>query len=69
MPEPVPDLLAVSLRFGGGGGFLVKVAVAVRAWLIVTPQVNVDPAQAPDQPVKVDPEAALAVRVICVPWR
>jgi hypothetical protein len=41
-------------------------AVTVAAALSVTTQVSV-PLHAPDQPAKVDPEAAAAVSVTCVP--
>jgi hypothetical protein len=45
---------------------LAKVAVTARAALIVTTQSAV-PAQAPPQPVKPEPAAALAVRVTAMP--
>jgi len=50
----------------GGRGASLKVAVTVRAALIVTVQLPV-PLHAPPQPVNVEPEAALAVSVTCVP--
>jgi hypothetical protein len=45
---------------------VLKVAVTDCEPLIVTIQVPV-PEQGPDQPAKVEPESAVAVRVICVP--
>lgn len=56
-PEPVP----VFVTFKTGSA--VKFAVAVFVRSIITRQVDAVPEQAPDQPVKVDPEVALAVRV------
>lgn len=59
-PEPAPDLVTVRVYSGA------KVAVAVRAWLMVTVQVDV-PVHAPNQPVKREPAAAVAVSVTRVP--
>ena len=47
-------------------GAVLKVAVTAWAWLIVTAQAPV-PAQAPPQPAKVEPAAAVAVRLTTVP--
>jgi hypothetical protein len=64
VPEPVPSVATVSVTFddveGSNWAFTLVLAVRVR--------VHVDvPVQAPDQPANVDPEAAAAVRVTCVP--
>ena len=61
MPRPVPVLLAERVKT-----CRVKVAVTDRATLIVTVQALV-PVQAPLQPLKIDPDAALARRVTGVP--
>ena len=45
---------------------VVKVALTDRAWVIDTTHEPV-PVHAPDQPMNVDPRAALAVNVIDVP--
>jgi hypothetical protein len=44
-----------------------KLAVTLRAALMLTVQVLLVPEQAPDQPAKVEPEAAAAVSVTLVP--
>ena len=60
MPLPVPCLETVKC------GFAVKVAVAERSVVMGSGHVPV-PEQAPDQPVKVEPEAAVAVSVTDAP--
>jgi hypothetical protein len=60
-PDPVPDFVTVKLYIDA-----VKVAVTDFAEVIVTVQVPV-PVHAPDQPVKVDPVVAAAVKVTDVP--
>jgi hypothetical protein len=58
LPVPVPFLVkerAILRRS--------KVAVTLRAWLIVSAQVNAVPLQAPPQPVKVEVASEDAVRV------
>src|SRR5262249_47937710 len=57
-PDPEPVLVTVSLRSA------VNVAVTARAWSIVTWHGFVVPAQSPLQPVKTDPAAGVAVRVM-----
>ena len=62
VPEPVPALMtdtAYLLR--------VKVGVTVVASLRLTTHVPVPVHPPPDQPVKLDPVAAAAVRVMVVP--
>ena len=61
VPAPVPLFATVSAKFCG-----VKLAVTVLTASIVTVQAAV-PAQAPLQPVKVDPVPAAAVMVTLVP--
>ena len=61
VPDPVPDFVTVKLY-----AVVAKDAVTDSAPVIVTVQVPV-PEHAPDQPVKVDPLAANAVRVTDVP--
>ena len=61
VPRPVPILLAERVKT-----CRVKVAVTERAALIVTVQAPV-PVHAPLQPLKIDPDAALARRVTGVP--
>ena len=51
----------------GGGGSAVNVAVALRAAVIESVQVGAVPAQAPLQPVKLEPVAAAAVSVTFAP--
>src|SRR5262245_240721 len=63
VPLPVPALLTVSANEDGSA----NVAVTVRAALIGTVQVLAVPAQAPLQPVNVEPAAGAAVRVTAVP--
>jgi len=62
-------VLTESFSFGvpEGGVSAVKVAVTDRASLIVTEQVPVPEHPEPDQPVKVEPAAAVAVKVTWVP--
>jgi hypothetical protein len=50
-----------------GGATTLKVAVTLVAALTVTWQVPVPEQPPPDHPANVDPEAALAVSVTCVP--
>ena len=45
----------------------LKLAVTLRAALIVTEQLLLVPVQAPPQPAKLLPDAAWAVNVTCVP--
>jgi hypothetical protein len=62
VPDPVPAgcTVRVTLGFASNSAPTVVLAVSVR--------VHVDvPVQAPVQPAKVDPDAAAAVRVTCVP--
>jgi hypothetical protein len=54
-------------RFGGGGS--VKLALTVRACVIVTEQVAAVPLHEPPQPAKVLPPVAAAVSVTGVPSR
>src|ERR1700758_2509791 len=49
------------------GGFAVNVAVTDSSELIVTAHVPVPEQPPPDQPAKLDPAAAAAVNVTCVP--
>ena len=63
-PEPLPAFETVKVK--GPPPAVLKVAVAVLAAVMVTAQVPV-PAQAPDQPAKVEPATGLAVRVTTVP--
>ena len=58
---PEPFLATESVHTG------TKVAVAERAWPIVTWQDELEPEQSPDQPVKRDPAEADAVSVTTVP--
>ena len=60
-PEPEPPLVTQSVHTG------TKVAVTARAWVIVTPQVDVPVQPAPDHPAKRDPAEGEAVRVTGVP--
>ena len=60
VPAPVTDFVTVKLYTG------IKVAVTDVAAVIVTVQVPV-PEHAPDQPEKVDPLAAEAVKVTDIP--
>jgi hypothetical protein len=60
-PDPVPFLLTLRV-----GVVIANVAVTDRAAVIETVHEPV-PEQAPDQPVKVDPAAGLAVNVTEVP--
>ena len=61
-PVPLPAPLTVSPNC-----WSVKVAVTLRAWVMDTVQVPVPEHPPPDQPVNVDPEEAVAVRVTLVP--
>ena len=58
VPVPVPDLLTVNNL-----GTKLKFAVTLLAAVILTVQVLLLPVQAPDQPIKVEPEAGVAVNV------
>ena len=60
VPMPVPLIVTVKVC-----GLSAKVAVTLRAWVIVTEQVPV-PVHAPDQPVNVDVGPAVAVSVTLV---
>ena len=62
-PLPVPALATVSCA-----GRSVNVAVTERATSRVTVQVADEPAQAPLQPVKLEPAAATAVSVTLAPF-
>jgi hypothetical protein len=62
VPDPEPLLLTVSVN-----DWSAKVAVTLRAALIVTVQLLAVPEQPPLQPVKVEPAAGAAVRVTAVP--
>ena len=63
VPLPVPTLLTATARLKR---CRAKLAVTDRAALIVTVQTPV-PVHAPFQPLKIDPDAALARRVTGVP--
>jgi len=52
---------------GGGGGGRLNVAVTLLLLFIAKVQVEEVPEQAPDQPAKTEPEAAVAVKVTEVP--
>jgi hypothetical protein len=58
VPAPVPDLVTVSCT-----GTAEKLAVTAFAALIVTVQVLAVPVHDPDQPLKVDPAVATAVKM------
>ncbi len=60
---PVPDPVLLTARVYAG----TNVAVALRAALMVTAQVVLVPEQSPDQPVKIEPVAAVAVSVTVAP--
>jgi hypothetical protein len=62
VPLPVPSLLTVRTCWAA-----VKFAVTMVAVVIETVQVPVPVQSPPDQPVKVDPVAAVAVRTTLVP--
>jgi hypothetical protein len=64
VPEPVPDVVTVS--WTGGTVDVSNSAVTVVLAVRVTVHDDV-PVHAPVQPAKVDPDAAVAVRVTCVP--
>src|SRR6266545_1229276 len=61
VPEPAPAFVTVSVWLTSA-----KVAVTARSWSIVTVQAPV-PLQAPPQPLKLEPVAAVAVSVTTVP--
>jgi hypothetical protein len=63
VPVPVPSTVRSSAY-----DRIVNVAVTFCAWVIVTTQVPVPEHPAPDQPVKVESAAGVAVRVTSVPW-
>jgi hypothetical protein len=63
VPEPLPPTATDSIKLG----ITVNVAVTLCAALIVTWQVLVPLHPPPDQPVKLDPAEAEAVRVTSVP--
>ena len=63
VPEPEPDVVTVSCT---GAGAWSNVAVTAVSAPSVTTQLAV-PLHPPDQPVKVELESGVAVRVICVP--
>jgi len=60
---PLPDPAFVTVRVGA----VLKVAVTLRAWLMVTWQVLPVPVQEPLHPAKTDPAEAEAVNVTTVP--
>lgn len=64
-PEPVTDVLTVYVV--GGGAVVAKLAVTVVFALTVRLQVVAVPLQAPPQPLKVEPEEGVVVKVIVVP--
>lgn len=57
VPVPVPALVTVNSRTG------TKLAVTVLVTFVVTEQVVAVPVQAPDQPLNLEPDAAVAVKV------
>jgi hypothetical protein len=61
-PEPTPAFVTVSVWLA------LKVAVTLRATLIVTVQVPVPEQPSPLQPANVEPAAGVAVRVTTVSW-
>ena len=63
-PAGIDAGLALKLSVGGVAG---KFAVTLLLAVIVTGQVGLVPVHAPLQPEKLDPAAALAVRVTLVP--
>lgn len=64
LPVPLPALFKVTKRVLLA---TLKLAVTLRAALIVTEQLLLVPVQAPPQPAKLLPDAACAVNVTCVP--
>ena len=64
LPVPVPLFVRVTMRFEA---VKLKVAVTLRAALIVTVQLLLAPMQAPLHPVKLLPDAAWAFKVTWVP--
>ena len=65
LPEPVPVLFTASLNVTVGLGTASKLAVTAWSWLNVRSQLSV-PLQAPDQPVKTEPSAGVAIRLTLV---
>jgi hypothetical protein len=61
VPPRAPRIFTVSARSSK------KVALTLRAALMVTVQVPVPAQPAPDQPAKLEPEAGVAVSVTLVP--
>ena len=61
VPEPVPDFVTVRIYK------ILKVAVTFLAWVMETVQVPVPEHPSPDQPAKLESEAAEAVKITLVP--
>src|SRR3954471_18189699 len=60
---PLPRSCASAKSSLAGGVVWVKIAVTERAWFMVIWHVAVSDEQPPAQPVKVEPDAAVAIRV------
>ena len=70
VPLSVVGVMLKVVTKGGvvsGGGMVVKVAVADFPLLILTVHVVAVPVHAPDQPLNVEPEDGVAVRITLVP--